>query len=124
MTTQAHVLVVEDNELVTGALRVLLENADFQVSVAETIADALAIPAPTAPSLVLLDLRLPDGDGLTLVEPLRAMGWQKIVCLTGRDDPDTRRRALDAGCIEVLVKPVPARELVAKSSAWLAAVGT
>jgi DNA-binding response OmpR family regulator len=119
VTTHGHVLVVEDNELVTGALRVLLESAELQVSVAETIAEALATPPLSAQSLVLLDLRLPDGDGLTLVEPLRAMGWQKIVCLTGRDDPATRQRALDAGCIDVLIKPVPARELVAKSSAWL-----
>lgn len=116
---QAHVLVVEDSELVTSALRVLLESADHQVSIAGSIADALEIPRPGSPSLVLLDLTLPDGDGLLLVAPLRARGWNKFVALTGHDDPAVRQRCIAAGCVDVLLKPVPARELASKVAAWL-----
>ena len=120
MSVQAHILVVEDNEAVTSALRILLESESRLVSTAASVADALRVGSPEGASLVLLDLTLPDGDGLSLIEPLRAAGWNRVVALTGHDDPETRRRCLDAGCIDVLLKPVPARQLVEKSAGWLA----
>lgn len=103
-----------------GAMQVLLESADFRVSIAASIAEALDVPPPDTPSLVLLDLTLPDGDGLSLVAPLLASGWTRVVALTGHDDPTTRQRCLGAGCVDVLLKPVPARELVSKVGGWLA----
>ena len=78
-----------------------------------------AIGARDPARLVLLDLTLPDGDGLALVEPLLAAGCGTVVALTGRDEPETRTRCLEAGCADVLVKPVPARELVANVREWL-----
>ena len=120
MTVRSHVLIVEDNDLVAGALRILLERETQLVSTAASVAETLAVGPPLGVPLVLLDLTLPDGDGLTLVEPLHAAGWEKIVALTGHDDEETRQRCLDAGCIDVLLKPVPARDLVEKSAAWLA----
>ncbi|MDB4874596.1 MAG: response regulator receiver [Gemmatimonadetes bacterium] len=116
---QAHVLIVEDNELVTSAMAILFESADRRVSTAGTIAEALGVAARDPAKLVLLDLTLPDGDGLALVGPLLASGCGAVVALTGRDDPETRARCLEAGCVEVLVKPVPARELVSRSAVWL-----
>src|SRR4051794_36454993 len=119
MASPPHVLIVEDNELVSGALRVLLETLDARVSTAATIAETLGVAQNDPPVLTLLDLTLPDGDGLAAVEPLRAGGCAKIVALTGHDDDATRDRCLAAGCIDVLLKPVPARELMARVSAWL-----
>ena len=119
MTRKAHVLVVEDNEHVTSALRILLEAADHRVSTAGSIGEALAVAQRDPAALVLLDLTLPDGDGLSLIEPLRASGARAIVALTGHDDPATRTRCLSAGCVDVLLKPVPARELVRRAGEWL-----
>lgn len=116
---RAHVLIVEDNELVTSALRILFESADRRVSVASTIAETLGVARADPARLVLLDLTLPDGDGLTIVDALLAAGCRAVVALTGRDDPETRARCLAAGCADVLIKPVPARQLLAKSTAWL-----
>ena len=116
-----HVLVVEDNELVSGALRVLLETLDTRVSTAATIAETLGVAQNDPPTLTLLDLTLPDGDGLSAVEPLRTAGCKTVVALTGHDDDATRERCFAAGCAEVLLKPVPARELMARVSAWLVA---
>lgn len=116
MSEAPHVLLVEDNELVTGAMQILFENAGYRASVAPTIADAILLGAADPADLVLLDLTLPDGDGLSIVEPLRSSGSRVFVALTGRDDPETRKRCLDAGCAEVLIKPVPARELVARTA--------
>jgi two-component system KDP operon response regulator KdpE len=114
-----HVLLVEDSELVTGALRVLLESVGARVSVAASVAEALGVARSDPPRLVLLDLTLPDGDGLSVIEPLRAAGTRTFVALTGHDDAITRRRCLDAGCVDVVVKPPRARELVAKVVEWL-----
>lgn len=104
----------------SGALRILFESADYVVATAGSIAETLNVARHDAPPLTLLDLTLPDGDGLTLVEPLRAAGCKTVVALTGHDDVATRDRCLTAGCAEVLVKPVPTRELIGKMSLWLA----
>jgi two-component system KDP operon response regulator KdpE len=114
-----HVLVVEDNELVSGALRVLLETLDTRVSTAATIAETLGVAQSDPPVLTLLDLTLPDGDGLATVEALRTAGCKTVVALTGHDDQATRDRCLAAGCVDVLLKPVPARELMARVTRWL-----
>jgi DNA-binding response OmpR family regulator len=110
---------VEDNALVSSAMRILFENAERRVSIAASVAEALGVGKSDPADLVLLDLTLPDGSGLDLVQPLLAAGCKTIVALTGHDDPETRARCLAAGCADVFVKPVPARELVARSAAWL-----
>ena len=117
----AHVILVEDSELVSGALQILFEAAGHRLSVAASIGQAIAIGERDPAALVLLDLTLPDGDGLSLVAPMRGAGSRTFVALTGRDDPETRARCLSEGCVDVLVKPVPARELIAKARAWIGA---
>lgn len=119
----AHVLVVEDNALVTSATRILLEDAGFRVSTAGRVADAYAICQTDPPDVVLLDLRLPDGDGLTLLNRLRADGGRApvVAALTGRDEPQVRQRCLRAGCVDVLLKPVDVGALAAQIRSWLEA---
>ena len=114
-----HILVVEDSAAVSSAMRILFESAGHHVSVAASIAEALSVGTADPAELVLLDLTLPDGNGLSLVEPLRAAGCKTVVALTGHDDAETRASCLAAGCADVLVKPVPARELVARGAKWL-----
>ena len=121
MTGRAHVLVVEDNELVAGAMRMVFESADFRVSTAASLADVGRVVATDPADLVLLDLTLPDGDGLSVVASLRASGARAVVALTGRDDEDVRQQCLDAGCVEVLLKPVPVAELLAGALRWVGA---
>ena len=111
-TRPAHILIIEDSQLVVDALRILFEAANRVVSSAGSIAEALKAIDADPPALALLDLRLPDGDGLALIEPLRSRG-AVVVALTGDDDPVQRQKCLDAGCAEVLIKPVPARQLMA-----------
>ncbi len=119
----AHVLVVEDNALVTSAMRILLEDAAFRVSTAASLAEAHALCLKDPPAAILLDLRLPDGDGLSLLKRLRADGIVPgvVVALTGRDEPDIRARCLRAGCLDVLLKPVDVRSLAPRLRSWLAA---
>ena len=117
----ARVLVVEDNALVTSATRILLEDAGFLVSTAARLSEAYAICRDSPPQAILLDLRLPDGDGLSLLKRLREDGapMPVVAALTGRDEPEIRARCLRAGCVEVLVKPVDVRALASQIRAWI-----
>jgi two-component system NtrC family response regulator len=116
-----HILVVEDNVDVGDAFRVLFESTGRRVSVARTVADALATARADPVDLMLLDLTLPDGSGLRILEELKDPPARPrvSVALTGRDEPDVARRCYDLGCVAVLVKPVPARELLRRADAWL-----
>jgi CheY-like chemotaxis protein len=75
------------------------------------------------PDLILLDLTLADEDGLELLTRLGAAGRTapRTVAMTGHDDPTTRARCLAAGCLDVLLKPVPARELLRRVDEWIGA---
>lgn len=119
MSAPAHVLIVEDNEGVSNAMRILFESGDRRVSTASSIVEALGVAHTDPAALVLLDLTLPDGDGLTLIQPLLAAGCRTIVALTGHDDSETRAKCLAAGCTDVFVKPVPVRKLLADCAVWL-----
>ena len=118
---QAHVLIVEDNELVTGALRALFEATGRRVTVAHSVADAVRAGENDPPDLLLLDLSLPDGDGLEVAKRLAERGVtpRATVALTGRDDDATMKRCYDAGVTAVMLKPVPTRELLDRAAEWL-----
>ena len=116
----SRVLVVEDSTLVTDALTILLESAGHRVRVAATVAEAVALGVEAPADVMLLDLSLPDGDGVEALLRLRAAGAEPpvTVALTGRDDDRTVQRCRAAGCREVLLKPVPTRELLARLERW------
>ena len=116
-----HVLVVEDSALAAAALCTLLEQTGHKVSLAGTVADAVRVAADDPPDVMLLDLTLPDGDGLQVLGQLAARGRAPrfTAALTGHEDSATARRCHEAGCQAVLVKPVPTKELLRKVRAWL-----
>ena len=118
---KAHVLIVEDNELVTGALRILFEETGRRVTVAHSVAEAIRAGEDDPPDLLLLDLALPDGDGLEVSRSLAKHGVhpKAIVALTGRDDPKSLERCSKAGVTDVMVKPVPTKVLLKKTKEWL-----
>ena len=115
-------LIVEDNDLVSGALRVLFEQTGRRVSIAATVADAIAVASADRPDLMLFDLTLPDGNGLAILEELRRekRAPRVAVALTGHDDPGIAERCAELGCADVLLKPVPTRELLRRAERWLA----
>jgi two-component system KDP operon response regulator KdpE len=121
VTTLPHVLVAEDNELVCGAMRVLFEETGHRVTTTPTIVATVAAVAADMPDLLLLDLGLADGDGLEVLAQLQARDAvpRAVVALTGRDEPDIVAACRAAGCRDVLLKPVPARDLLRKAGEWL-----
>lgn len=116
-----HVLVAEDNAVVGSAMRILFEETGHRVTITPTIAATVAAASADRVDLLLLDLGLADGDGLAVLSQLGALGAapRVTVALTGRDEPDIAARCMAAGCRTVLVKPVPARELVRLAGEWL-----
>jgi CheY-like chemotaxis protein len=116
-----HILLVEDNALVIGALRLLLEETGHRVSEATTLADARRVLSDDAPDLVLLDITLGGEDGLTLMPWVRAAtgALPIVVAVTGHDDPETLARCVAAGCRTVLVKPIAPMKLKGQIAEWL-----
>ncbi|MBC7790488.1 MAG: response regulator [Anaerolineae bacterium] len=113
---------MEDSALVVSALRILLEDAGHRVSDAGSVRAALDIARSDRPEVMLLDLALPDGDGLSVLETLSNDGLapRVTVAVTGRDEPHIIARCKRLGCREVLVKPIRAMALPTQVAEWLA----
>ncbi|MEO6529053.1 MAG: response regulator [Gemmatimonadaceae bacterium] len=122
-TPLPHVLVAEDNALVSDAMRVLFEETGHRVTTTSSIAETVAAASAEPVDILLLDLGLPDGDGLTILTELtRLHALPRVtVALTGRDEPEVIARCRAAGCRDVLLKPVPVRELLRLARQWIAA---
>src|ERR1700757_3051998 len=108
------VLVVDDEPQILRALRINLRVRDYEVHVAATGAQALEIAGRHPPDLVILDLGLPDMDGVEVIQGLR--GWTKapIIVLSGRADSTDKVEALDAGADDYVTKPFGMDELLAR----------
>jgi DNA-binding response OmpR family regulator len=113
-------LVVEDEARILEVLRVALSRAGFAVDAVATVADARAA-LPLAPyDAVILDLGLPDGDGLDLLTEHRQAGSRvPVLVLTARDAVEARVAGLDAGADDYLIKPFAMAELIARTKALL-----
>jgi two-component system KDP operon response regulator KdpE len=117
--TSARVLVVEDEPHIVRALKIILRNAGYAVEPAETKADALASLAAHPPDAVVLDLVLPDGQGVEIVEDVRRWSRLPIVVLSAVGDEREKVRALDAGADDYITKPFGTDELLARLRAVL-----
>jgi DNA-binding response OmpR family regulator len=113
-------LVVEDEARIAEILRLALERAGFVVDAVRLCADAREALALTPYDAAILDLGLPDGDGIKLLGELRAAGNRvPILVLTARDAVEDRVCGLDTGADDYLVKPFAIPELIARTKALL-----
>jgi len=112
--TGIRVLVVDDEPQILRALRINLRVRGYDVHVAATGAEALEVAARFPPDLVILDLGLPDLDGVEVIQGLR--GWTKVpvIVLSGRADSADKVEALDAGADDYITKPFGVEELLAR----------
>lgn len=113
-------LIVEDEARIVEVLRAALSRAGFAVDAVETVADARGALPAVAYDAVILDLGLPDGDGLELLAELRRSGRRvPVLVLTARDAVEARVTGLDTGADDYLVKPFATIELIARTKALL-----
>ena len=108
------VLIVDDEPQILRALRINLLARQYDVVTAATGAEALTATEHEHPDLVVLDLGLPDTDGVDVVRALRAWTAVPIVILSGRLDIAGKVRALDAGADDYVTKPFSVEELLAR----------
>jgi two-component system KDP operon response regulator KdpE len=111
------VLVVDDEPQIVRALRINLRVRQYQVYAAATGAEALEQASKHPPDLVILDLGLPDLDGVEVIEGLRGWTAAPIIVLSGRADAVDKVEALDAGADDYVTKPFSMEELLARMRA-------
>ena len=113
------ILVVDDEPQIVRGLKIILRSAGYTVEAAETKAQALALLASRPPDALVLDLVLPDGQGVEVCREVR--GWSRlpILVLSAVGDEREKVRALDAGADDYITKPFGSDELLARLRAVL-----
>jgi two-component system KDP operon response regulator KdpE len=117
------VLVVDDEPQIVRALKVVLREAGFEAVPAETASEALDVAAVRPPDAAIVDLVLPDLDGVEVTRRLREWSEMPILVLSAVGEEDQKVRALEAGADDYITKPFGTRELVARLQAALRRAG-
>lgn len=121
--SHSSVLIIEDDSLICKLLQVVLEHHGHSVEIAETYAAGADAIEHSKPELIILDLGLPDGDGLDLLRHLRTDMKKNVpvLVLTAFRQEDKAVRAFELGADDFVTKPFAPRELVARIERVLAA---
>jgi two-component system, OmpR family, KDP operon response regulator KdpE len=123
MTAAGRVLVCDDEAQILRALRVILRDADFDVIPASTAQEALDAISVHPPDAAIIDLILPDGDGVEVTRSIREWSQLPILVLSAVGEEAEKIRALDAGADDYVTKPFAPGELLARLRAVLRRAG-
>ncbi len=115
----AHILVIEDDPTIRHFVRLTLQTEGHEVHEADTLRRGLIEAGTRRPDLVVLDLGLPDGDGVTFIREFRNWSNTPVIVLSASSAETDKIEALDAGADDYLVKPFGAGELMARVRAQL-----
>ena len=116
---KGNILIVEDDERIAEVLKSYFENADFKVSVLNTGGTVISNIQTNPPDLILLDLMLPDKDGLTICREIRSFSNVPIIMVTAMVEDIDRLLGLELGADDYICKPFIPREVVARAKAVL-----
>jgi two-component system KDP operon response regulator KdpE len=119
VSARTRVLVCDDEPQILRALRIALREEGFDVIAAATAAEALDAAALRSPDAAILDLVLPDGDGIEITRRLREWSAMAIIVLSAIGEEEQKIRALQAGADDYVTKPFSPRELIARLHAAL-----
>ena len=108
------VMVVEDDAPVRHLITASLSAEDYTVIAAQTAAEAVHLATTRNPYMILLDLGLPDGDGVEVIRQIRVWTETPIIVISARDEDTDKIEALDAGADDYLTKPFSVAELLAR----------
>lgn len=114
MTTKTHILIVDDEPQIRKFLRTALGSHDFSISEAGSATEASKLLNQYPPDLLILDLGLPDRDGIALLTELRAWNSLPVIVLSARGFEQAKVDALEAGADDYLTKPFGTAELLAR----------
>jgi two-component system, OmpR family, KDP operon response regulator KdpE len=111
---RAIILIIEDEPQMMRFLRVTLQSEGYRLAEAETAASGMAQASSRNPDIILLDLGLPDMDGLEVIEKLRAWSNIPVIVISAREQEGDKVKALDRGADDYLTKPFGVGELLAR----------
>ena len=111
---KAQILVVEDDNAVAKLMAATMESQDYQYRIASTGASAIMEALSYKPEVMILDLGLPDTDGIEVIKKIRAWSNMPIVVVSARSEDTDKVAALDAGADDYLTKPFSVDELLAR----------
>ena len=114
MTHKLSILLVEDEKNICDFISTSLSAQDYRISTAHTGKEALPIITSQCPDLILLDLGLPDMDGMEIIRQVRTWSSIPIIVLSARTQEQEKVRALDLGADDYLTKPIGTSELLAR----------
>lgn len=114
MSNAPHILVVDDEPQILRAIRTILSEKQFRVTTASNGSEALTLAAASEPDLIILDLGLPDMDGVEVCTRIREWTQIPIIILSVRDSERDKVAALDMGADDYLTKPFGIEELLAR----------
>jgi two-component system, OmpR family, KDP operon response regulator KdpE len=114
MKNQPHILVIDDEPQILRAMKTILSAKQFKVTTAARGEEGLALAATASPDLIILDLGLPDIDGMQVCAQLREWTKVPIIVLSVRDSERDKVAALDKGADDYLTKPFGIEELLAR----------
>ena len=114
MNNKYKILIIEDEENINNLLSALLETGGYMVISAKTCLGGLTMFASHLPDLVILDLGLPDADGMNFLREIRKTSAVPVIVLSARSDESDKVIALDAGANDYITKPFGSAELVAR----------
>ena len=109
-----HILIVEDDQSVRNLIATTLKVNGYSFVTAETAGEAIRMSVSDKPDLVLLDLGLPDMDGIEVIKSIRAWSTLPVIVISARGDDGDKIRALDEGADDYLTKPFSTEELLAR----------
>ena len=118
-TMTANILIIEDEEAIRRFVRQALEREGYRVFDADSMARGLLEAATRKPDLIILDLGLPDGNGVDFIRDLRQWSTTAVMVLSARSDEQDKIAALDTGADDYLTKPFGIGELLARVRAAL-----
>ena len=121
MAVRGKVLIVEDDRAICSFMRRVLEANGYESIIVGTGREALSMLTSHCPDVVILDLGLPDMDGMDVLTQLRAWSLMPVVVVSARTDEREKVRALDAGADDYITKPFGTSELLARIRARQAA---
>ena len=108
------ILIIEDDKSIAKLLELTLKTRDYKVKVANNGLTGLSIFLSEKPELILLDLGLPDIDGLDVIKQIRDIDQTPIIVISARDSEEEKVKALDADANDYLTKPIMSEELLAR----------
>ena len=112
MPQSAKILIVEDDAHIRRLLKATMQRAGHEAAEAADARAALSLLDIERPDVVLLDLGLPDRDGLELIEPIRLRSAATLIVVSARHDSDEKVAALDLGADDYITKPFDTEELL------------